>query len=220
MRRLFLFRPEPGASRSAERARAIGLDVAVVPLFAIEPVEWQAPDPSQFDAILITSANALRAAGDELDKLRDLPVHCVGPTSAVAAEVAGLGVASTGSGGVDELLEAIAPGARLLHLAGEDRRLPVDPARRIEAVTVYRARALPPPQALDRLAGQAAAVHSPRAGARLADLVAPAARASVRLAAISPAAAEAAGTGWERVEVASRPNESALLALAARLCER
>jgi uroporphyrinogen-III synthase len=39
------------------------------------------------------------------------------------------------------------------------------------------------------------------------------------IAAISPAAAAAVGTGWERVHAAPMPNEAALLALAARLCE-
>lgn len=220
MRRLFLFRPEPGASRSAGRAKAMGLDVACVPLFAIEPVEWTAPDPAAFDALLVTSANAVRVAGEQLDALRELPVHCVGEASALAAEVAGLGVASVGSGGVDELLGEIGEGERLLHLAGEDKRMPGAPAQRIETLTVYRARALPRPAGLDALEGQVAAVHSPRAAARLAELVERPRRATVRIAAISSAAADAAGEGWERVEAAVAPNEPALLALAARLCER
>jgi uroporphyrinogen-III synthase len=38
--------------------------------------------------------------------------------------------------------------------------------------------------------------------------------------AISDAAAEAAGRGWEAVEVADQPNDEALLALAARLCNK
>lgn len=220
MRRLFLFRPEPAAGRSAALARAMGVEVACVPLFAIEPVEWAAPDPRCFDALLITSANAVRAAGGQLDRLRELPAHCVGEASALAAEIAGLGVASVGSGGIDELLQGIGLDQRLLHLAGEDRRAPGGPARRIEAVTVYRARALPRPAGLDGLAGQVAAVHSPRAAARLAELVGRAARADVRLAAISAAALEAAGDGWERAEAVAAPAEADLLALAARLCER
>jgi uroporphyrinogen-III synthase len=35
---------------------------------------------------------------------------------------------------------------------------------------------------------------------------------------MSPAAAEAVGTGWQTVEAAHEPNDDALLALAARLC--
>ena len=33
MRRLFVFRPEPAASRTVEKAKALGLEVAAIPLF-------------------------------------------------------------------------------------------------------------------------------------------------------------------------------------------
>jgi uroporphyrinogen-III synthase len=39
------------------------------------------------------------------------------------------------------------------------------------------------------------------------------------IAAISPATAAAAGTGWGRIAVAAVPTDDALLAAAARLCE-
>jgi uroporphyrinogen-III synthase len=45
------------------------------------------------------------------------------------------------------------------------------------------------------------------------------ARERVRVAAISPAAAAACGTGWERCEAAAEPSDGALLSLAAKLCE-
>jgi uroporphyrinogen-III synthase len=38
------------------------------------------------------------------------------------------------------------------------------------------------------------------------------------IAAISAAAAEAVGDGWNEVAIAERPTDEALLALAARLC--
>ena len=44
-------------------------------------------------------------------------------------------------------------------------------------------------------------------------------RATVRLAAISPAAAEAAGEGWKSLSVADMPRDHALLELAASLCQ-
>jgi uroporphyrinogen-III synthase len=69
---------------------------------------------------------------------------------------------------------------------------------------------------LPPLQGLVAAVHSPRAGARLAELSAE--RDRTAIAAISPAAAEACGTGWERVECAVRPDDDSLLAVAALLC--
>jgi uroporphyrinogen-III synthase len=219
MRRLFLFRPEPGARHSADQARAMGLDAVLVPLFAIEPIDWTAPDPADFDAILLTSANAIRHCGDSIDSLRGLPAHCVGEATALAANLAGLGVASVGTAGVDELLASIPAGTRLLHLCGEDRRDPTDDSRSITCVCVYRAVATDLPADLDELVGNVAAVHSPRAAKRLAELVKAEAKPTVRVAAISPAAATAAGEGWESVHPASEPSDSALLALCARLCE-
>jgi uroporphyrinogen-III synthase len=43
-------------------------------------------------------------------------------------------------------------------------------------------------------------------------------RDSIAIAAISNAAADATGNGWKSVEAAEHPNDDALLALAARLC--
>ena len=219
MRRLFVLRPEPAAHRTVERARALGLDVTSVPLFELEAIQWSLPDPAQFDGILLTSANAVNMGGGQLERLRGLPVHAVGEATAVAAEVAGFGVASVGRRGVEDLLKSIEPSARLIHLCGEDRRPPEQPRQAIRCVTVYRARVLDEPANLQSLHGQVAMIHSPRAGRRLAELVPEEDRKSVRIAAISRAAADAAGSGWAAVQVANAPNDSALLALARGLCE-
>lgn len=217
MRRLFVLRPQPGADETVARAIAMGLDAAALPLFAIEPLAWTAPDAADFDAMLLTSANAVRQAGGGLAPYRSLPVHAVGDATAAAARDAGLLVQSIGNGGVEPLLAALPAGLKLLHLCGEDRRLPPATRQPIRSIAVYRSRALPPPAGWEDVAGQVAAVHSPRAAARLADLVKD--RSTIALAAISDAAATAAGAGWERVETASAPNDSQLLALAARLCQ-
>lgn len=218
MRRLIILRPEPGAAASLERARALGLDAASVPLFRVEPVAWDAPDPSNFDALLLTSANAVRCGGEGLAAYRGLKTYAVGEATAEAARSAGFDIAGTGDSGVDRLLASIEADLRLLHLAGEDRRGPGGARQTITAVTVYRAVAIEAPDGLAELAGQVAAVHSPRAGERLAALVEN--KRNVRLACISGAAAAAAGDGWERKEAAAGPDDDALLALAARLCEK
>jgi uroporphyrinogen-III synthase len=219
MRRLFVLRPEPAAHRTIERALGLGLDAIAVPIFKLEPVEWSAPRPDEFDGLLLTSANAVNMGGHQLERLRNLPVHAVGEATAVAAEVAGFGVASVGKAGVDELLGSIDPGTRLLHLCGEDRRAPDRPSQTIHRLTVYRARAITPPGSLEALHGQVAALHSPRAGTRLAELIDEKTRATIRVAAISQAAADAAGSGWAEVGIAAAPTDPALLALARRLCE-
>lgn len=219
MRQLFVLRPEPAAHRTVEHAVELGLEAIAIPLFELEAVDWSAPDPEQFDGLLLTSANAVNMGGRQLERFRALPVHAVGQTTALAAEVAGLGVASVGKSGIDELLGTIGPGKRLLHLCGEDRRPSDRPKQHVSCVAVYRARAVDEPKSLEGLRDQVAAIHSPRAGKRLSELVGEEDRATIRVAAISKAAADAVGAGWAAVDVATVPTDSALLALALRLCE-
>ncbi len=193
------------------RAEAMGLEVRRHPLFAAEAVGWTLPEGA-FDALLVTSANAVRLAGT----WPKLPVHAVGEASAAAAREAGLEVSTVGEGGVDDLLDRLPSDLRLLHLAGEERTLPATSRQHITSVTVYRIVALPLPDA-SLLQGAVVLIHSPAAGRRLADVAV--ARERVRVAAISPAAAAACGPGWERCEAAAAPSDAALLFLAAKLCE-
>jgi uroporphyrinogen-III synthase len=219
MRRLFVFRPEPAARQTIRTAQDLGLHAVSIPLFELEPIDWIVPDPGDFDAMLLTSANTVRMAGEGLASFRALPVHAVGEGTAVAAHVAGLGVASVGNGGVDELLAEVPRDVRLLHLCGEDKREPTTAGRSITSVAVYRANEKPDVSGLQALEGQTAVVHSPRAARRLADLVSPDTRSTIRLAAISKDTADAAGDGWQEVRTAPVPRDTELLALAVRLCE-
>lgn len=212
MTRVLVLRPEPGASATVGRARALGLDALAVPLFEIDPLEFEMPDADGFDGLLLTSANAVGAVGGQL---RALPVYAVGEATATAARAAGLTVAAVGDAGVDRLLGSMEPRLGLLHLCGEDRRLPSGVPQRITAIPVYRAKAVESPD-LSAAKGAVTLIHSPRAGRRFAELVRN--RASTAIAAISPAAAEAVGVGWATVDSVAEPNDEALLALAARLC--
>ena len=215
MRKLLILRPEPGASASAERARALGLEVLICPLFAVQSIAWTAPDPARFDALLLTSANALRHAGPGLRALAVLPVVAVGEATADAARAAGFAVSHVGDAGVDALLRTLPGRQHLLHLAGEDHWT-VETAHHVEHQPVYRAAMIDDPRLPD-LSDLVVAVHSPRAGARLGQLAGD--RSATVIAAISDAAAAACGPGWQMVEHAKRPDDMALLALAARLCQ-
>ena len=70
---VLILRPQPGADESAARARALGLDPVVAPLFTVRPLAWEAPNPADFDAVMMTSANAARFGGDGLTPFIDLP---------------------------------------------------------------------------------------------------------------------------------------------------
>lgn len=189
----------------------MGLEVLCHPLFVAESVGWTVP-AGEFDALLVTSANAVRLAG----ALPSLPAHCVGSASAQAARAEGLTVQTVGDGGVAALLARVPPGLRLLHLTGKAHHVPDEARQDIVSVPVYRMAPLPLP---DRamVEGAVMLVHSPAAGRRVAELEVR--REGVRVAAISPAGAAACGPGWERCEAADEPSDSALLSLAAKLCE-
>jgi uroporphyrinogen-III synthase len=216
MRRVLVLRPEPGASVTVERARRSGLDATAVPLFEIEPVQWQAPEAGSFDGLLVTSANGIRAAGQQLQSLRGLKVYAVGAATAQAAREAGFDVAASGEAGVDRLLDSIEADLQLLHLCGQDRREP-RARQEITPVVVYRAKPIQAPD-FAGANGSIALLHSPRAAQRFAELVSD--KHSIAILAISTAASEAAGGGWEKVEVATEPTDDALLALAATLCNK
>lgn len=217
MRPIIVLRPEPGTTKTVQRARELGLDARPLPLFSIEPLEWRAPEASGFDALLLTSANAVRQGGDQLEKLRGLQVYAVGDATADAAREAGFDIAAAGDADIDSLLSSIPGELRLLHLCGADRRVPDRPRQHIRPLPVYSSHELERPELAD-LGPAVALIHSPRAGRRLAELVPDKSR--IAIAAISAAAADAAGAAWEAVEIAERPNDDALLALAARLCNK
>lgn len=216
MKPVAVLRPEPAASATAERARALGLAVLKLPLFALEARSWEVPESRGFDGLLVTSANVIRLAGEKLGHLASLPIFAVGEATAAAARASGLDVAQVGNGGIDTLLQSLPAECNLLHLCGEDRREPLSASQRITPVVVYEAVALSGPD-LSRLPGAVALVHSPRAGQRLAELTHD--RALTSIAAISPAAAAACGGGWHDIAAAARPDEQALLSLAARMCQ-
>jgi uroporphyrinogen-III synthase len=214
--RILVLRPQPAADETASRAAALGLDPVVAPLFLIEPLRWP-PPPAGFDAVLFTSANGARCAGIAAD----VPCYAVGPATAAAARTAGFVDVRTGpSDGAAAAAMMAADGIRrALHLCGRDHIAVAAPGVEIERRIVYSAEAVPelPPAARRALAeGALVLLHSARAAAAFAALAGK--RPGVRLAAISSAAADAAGEGWASKSVAPFPRDEALLELALRLC--
>jgi uroporphyrinogen-III synthase len=215
--RILVLRPEPGAGETADRARRLGLDPVVAPLFRIRPMPWSMPE-GRFDALLLTSANAARMAGT----LPPLPCYAVGEATAAAATAAGAAKVITGPADGAAALQAAAADGRthILHLCGRDHVAIARPEITIERRIVYAADAvdgLPAPAAEAIGEGALVLLHSPRAAACFAHLAGE--RAGTRIAAISAATAAAAGKGWSAVHVAALPRDQALLELAAQLCK-
>ena len=217
--RVLILRPQPGADETAARARAMGLDPVVAPLFTIRPLAWTAPDPSGFDAVMLTSANAARLAGGGMTPFLSLACYAVGERSAAAAREAGFADIRTGPGDGDALLRMMADDGRrrAIHPSGREH----EAFENVLSVPVYAADAverLPEAAAATMAEGAIALLHSPRAAALFAEFAGPL-RSATRLVAISSAAAEAAGAGWRVCWTAEVPRDQALLELAAKLCQ-
>ena len=213
---LLILRPERGAIATAKRATALGLSPLIRSLFVVKPVAWDAPDPALFDAILLTSANAVRYGGAAVARYRALPAFAVGAATAQAVREAGFETVIDGEGNAADALRAlgIAGHSRPLHLAGEDRTPYPHVPFTITTRVVYAAApidiALPTGRCV-------ALVYSARAAARFAALCPM--RALVDAVAISASVAVALGTGWHSISTATDPTDNAMLALAASLCD-
>jgi len=224
MTRLLVLRPEPGAAVTVANAVAAGWHPIAAPLFTVVSIDWEAPEAAAHDALMLTSAQAVRHAGPALASYRALPVYAVGEATGIAAMEAGFADVRMGSADAALLVTMmVRDGVRHpLHLAGREHRVldaaPIPIARRI----VYAADPVAelPPAAQAALEQDAVALlHSQRASAVFADLLVRAGfdPATVRVAAISGAA----GAGpWQKIKIADTPSDSALLAAAARLCEK
>lgn len=217
-------RAEPGNAATVARARELGLDARAMPLFAAHALDWQAPDPGDLDALLLTSAQALRLGGPELEKLAALPAHAVGAATAAAAEAAGLTVAMTGPGDVQSLLDAMASSGKIpniLWLCGRDRTAFDARGARLVPLAVYAVDPIDPPPDWKALTAAPAILlaHSARGAARIAELAGHN-RGHLSLIAISPAAAAAAGEGWGAVTVTERPDDAAMVTAAHHLCQK
>jgi uroporphyrinogen-III synthase len=215
--KVLVLRPQPGAGETAARARALGLDVAVAPLFAVRPLAWAPPDPAGFDAVMLTSASAARQASDGLTPFKTLPCYAVGEATAAAAQEAGFADIRIGpDDGAALLLMMAEDGVKAaFHACGEDHLALGHPAIAITRVPVYAAEVA---ERLPVAAGDTLALlHSPRAAVLFAKLAGD--RSRIVIAAISARTARAAGEGWRHVAVAARPRDEALLELAAKLCQ-
>jgi uroporphyrinogen-III synthase len=219
---VLIVRPQPGASATAERATRLGLTPIVAPLFSIRRLEWRPPSFPRFDAVLLTSANAARHGGEGLRAYSDLPCYVVGEATGEAARAAGFRDVRVGPADVAAATEMmVADGiGSFFHPHGLHHLAISRPGLGEVGIAVYEAEsvgALPDPAQAALAASALVLIHSPRAGALLAGLVED--RDPVRIAAISAAAAQAAGSGWRECHVAAYPRDEALLELAAKLCQ-
>ncbi len=206
----------------------MGLDIHGEPLFEIQGVPWDVPNPDSIDALLIGSANAIRHGGPGLAKLRGKPVHAVGQATAQLAAKAGFSVERIGEGGLQSLLQprnhVSARPVRYLRISGAERvTLDVPEGIRIEERIVYQAALVGmSPEFVELLAsGGTVLLHSAAAARHFADECARhgIATRSLVLVAFGPQVTAGIEGAWGGIHHAASPNDSALLALAKDMCQ-
>lgn len=234
--RLLVTRPEPDASRQAEKLRELGHEPVLAPLLTIETIPGVPLDLDQAQAVIVTSRNVLRAmaARPELIEARNLPLYAVGDATARLAAELGFRQIVTGPGTGEQLADLIAreldPGnGTLVHLAGGMLAFDLKSALEAKGFTIrqpvlysaVQAKALPP-EALalmreGRLDG--AIFMSPRTAAIFTTLTAAEGvvtqASQLRCYCLSQSVADALAPISAKIAVAPHPSEEELLALIA-----
>lgn len=228
--KVLLTRPADDSARIAAALEAAGAECLVWPLTRIVPVADRIVVPPGTEALLFTSANAVRVfaagCGD-----RGLPVFAVGDRTAATAREAGFGEVVSARGDARGLarLARATRFRRFLHPRGRDAAGDLAGALTaaglsVEAPVIYAAEAAgPPPADVARAFAEGAVdlvtIWSPRHAGILRNWLATGAPpieaylATTDLLGISEAAVEPlCGAGFRRIAVAGRPDAGAMLA--------
>lgn len=128
---ILVTRPHPDNAATADNLRTRGHTVLLAPALKLEPVAFQGESEVSYDAVLVTSANAIRAIAPQLPDLGllELPLFAVGEHTAAAAREAGFAEVIVAGGDAASLRDKVMQSARdkelkknstLLYLAGVD----------------------------------------------------------------------------------------------------
>ena len=232
--RILLTRPQADAERTAAALRARGHEAIIAPLLDLEIVPDAELGAGPWTALLVTSANAVRAiAGHKRrDELHGIAVFTVGERSAQAMRDSGFRDVTSAAGNVTDLAALVAarvaPAARLLYLAGEERSGDLAGMLRaenfnVDTALVYRAVLIEtfPRQAADAMAsGIDGVLHFSRRSAeayvnaaRNARLLDAALNGPTHICLSARIAEPLSGAGAAKLRIAARPEEAALLEL-------
>jgi uroporphyrinogen-III synthase len=102
---ILVTRPQPDNEATGASLRARGFDVLLAPMLRFEPVGLPDDAGADYAAIVVTSANALRAIESQLagHRLLDLPLFAVGDRTAAAARRAGFTTVISADGNAADL---------------------------------------------------------------------------------------------------------------------
>ena len=106
--KVLVTRPIEDGAKTVERLKNKGVDAVLAPVTAITPT-GQTPPSTPFDAVLISSANAIRHLSEEArTRLLNVPLFCVGEKTASVARAAGFTSVTTGTGDGRALVKLVA----------------------------------------------------------------------------------------------------------------
>ena len=128
---ILVTRPQPDNAATTAALRAKGLEVLPAPMLRFEPVAFQDDADARYGAVIVTSASALRACGDQpaMTRLMELPLFAVGERTAEAARDIGFRNIISADGDASALRDLVIACVRsktlkktgtLLYLAGAD----------------------------------------------------------------------------------------------------
>jgi uroporphyrinogen-III synthase len=106
---ILVTRPQPDNEVTGASLRARGFEVLLAPMLRFEPVGLPDDPAADYAAIIVTSANALRAVEPQLagGRLIDLPLFAVGERTASAARRAGFATVISADGNAADLRELV-----------------------------------------------------------------------------------------------------------------
>ncbi len=234
--RLVVTRPEPDAQALARQLEEHGIEAMCAPLLEIRGRQNTSLPDEPVQAVLVTSANGVRALGAHSDfaRFKDLPCYAVGDASAAEAKAAGFGQVHSASGDLAALQALVKQnlkpdGGPLLYvtgskIAGDLAGLLAQDDFKVMRVVLYDAMAVSclPQDLIEAVkAGHIDGVilMSPRAakvwGARLLDAGLDQIFAKLRYYCLSPAVKAALQTGLKvedgHIGIAAQPTQKALI---------
>lgn len=230
--KILLTRPLGDAEKTAADLRALGHDVIAAPLMEVRFREGPAIPLGDVQAILVTSANGVRALARRTAR-RDLPLFAVGPQTAERARAAGFQSVKSADGDAETLARAVTGRARPeggalfhargAHAKGDFATMLAAAGFRVQSEILYEAveaEALPPAalKALGSGGIDAVLLYSQRSARIFLDCIvradlAKACRTVSALCISEETAAALAPLQFRSVRIASHPDQAGLFAL-------
>ena len=231
--KIWVTRAEPMARRSVEQLTSMGYEAFSAPLLRVEFLSPSVPE--HFDGLIFSSQSAIRAFCD-LSLRREIPVWCVGESSAALARHFGFDAVQSADGDVKALFDLMVQKAdrhrHWLYPCAKTPRAPLtqwlgERGFSVESLIVYETHGLRPEPQINLDGTTHILVYSPKGAFALGQFLkqdasgpnSRLAQQNLTLICLSKACAESLSKGLDlnvqmafNLKIAQHPHEAALLA--------